>query len=137
MKATIKIKKEVEIKYLQVKAGVRYYEDAEINGFEDKDGTLVPCKIGELWSPLIDIDNGTILNWKPGTIAKIHYKVCDDGEYQLLDNEKNMVKSIEGYVPRIMCPEENGYGDYIIMNIDGNGKIAKWTPIINDFFDEY
>lgn len=25
-----------------------------------------------------------------------------------------------------MCPKENGYGDYIIMNIDENGFIQGW-----------
>jgi len=25
-----------------------------------------------------------------------------------------------------MCPADNGYGDYVIMKIDDNGKIDKW-----------
>lgn len=26
-----------------------------------------------------------------------------------------------------MCPEEPGYGDYIIMKIDEDGKIENWS----------
>lgn len=38
MKITIKVKKEFEVKYLKAKCGVRYWEDATVNGEEDKDG---------------------------------------------------------------------------------------------------
>ena len=37
MKATIKIKKEVDVRYLKVDAGVRYWEDADVNGVPDID----------------------------------------------------------------------------------------------------
>ena len=77
MKATVKIEKEVELKTLVVKAGVRYYEDATVNGVEDTEGDLIPCKQGELWCPIIDIDSGVITNWKQGVKAEVHYKVCD------------------------------------------------------------
>jgi len=136
MKAIIRVEKEVEIKTLIVKAKIRYYEDADVNGIEDVGGTLIPCKIGEVWCPVIDIDSGIIINWEKGKTAKIHYKVCDCGIYSLYDDNNNLVKEIDGYVPSIMCPKENGYGDYIIMDVDENGKIDKWTPLINDFFDE-
>lgn len=29
---------------LKVEAGVRYWEDATVNGIEDVDGALIPCK---------------------------------------------------------------------------------------------
>ncbi|MEN9656319.1 MAG: hypothetical protein RL311_1295, partial [Bacteroidota bacterium] len=51
MKHTIKVDKEVEIKTLVVKAAVRYYEDATVNGIEDVEGNLIPCKEGDLWCP--------------------------------------------------------------------------------------
>jgi len=137
MKVTIKVEKEVEITTLKVKAGVRYYEDATVDGVEDSKGDLIPCKQGELWCPIIDIDNGVIINWKQGVKAKVHYKVCDAGNYYLLDKDNNIVLSLEdGYVPRIMCPEKGGFGDYIIMNIDEHGKIANWNPDIKDFTNE-
>lgn len=137
MKAKIKVTKEVEIKTLAIAAKVRYWEDATINGIEDKDGTLTPCKEGDLWKPIIDIDSGVINNWEQGTMARIHFKVCDSGSYYLNDEEGNTVLSIEEYyVPKIACPAENGYGDYIIMDIDENGKIANWKIDIDDFLEE-
>jgi len=137
MKATVKIEKEVELKTLVVKAGVRYYEDATVNGVEDTEGDLIPCKQGELWCPIIDIDSGVITNWKQGVKAEVHYKVCDAGSYYLQDTEGNTVLSIEqDYVPKMMCPKESGYGDYIIMDIDENGKIANFRQTLDGFVDE-
>ncbi len=137
MKATVKIEKEVELKTLVVKAGVRYYEDATVNGVEDTEGDLIPCKQGELWCPIIDIDSGVITNWKQGVKAEVHYKVCDAGSYYLQDAEGNTVLSIEqDYVPKMMCPKESGYGDYIIMDIDENGKIANFIQTLDGFVDE-
>ena len=125
-----------EVKYLQVEANVRYWEDSSINGVEDTMGDLIPCREGETWKPLIDVDEGRIANWTTGTIAVIHYKVCDDGIYKLLDDSKEVIKEIDGYVPDLMCPQENGFVDYIIMNVDENGIISKWDPTFDDFIEE-
>lgn len=137
MKAIIKIEKEVEIKTIEVAAKARYWEDAKINGQSTEKGDLVPFKKGDLWCPIIDIDTGIIKNWPQGTTAKIHFKVCDCGSYYLKDEQGNTVLSIEDdYVPKIMCPKENGYGDYIIMDINENGKIQNWKPDISSFQPE-
>lgn len=112
MKATIKIEKEVDITTLHVNASVRYWEDATVDGIEDENGELIPCKEGESWMPIIDIDSGKIVNWVAGTTADIHYKVCDAGVYTLFDSDDDEITKIDGYVPSIMCPEGNGYGDY-------------------------
>jgi len=137
MKATITVKQEIELKTLVVKAKVRYWEDTEVNGVSDEDGTLVPCRNEDLWCPIIDIDSGIITNWAQGTTAEVHYKVCDAGDYYLQDADGKTILSIEQYyVPRILCPKENGYGDYIIMDIDENGKIANWRQTLKGFQDE-
>lgn len=135
MKVKLKIEKEFDVKYLQAEVGARYWEDATVNGEEDTEGTLIPCRDGEYWKPLIDIESGIIVNWDKGTTAFVHYKCCDDGLYKLLDADKREIKSIDGYVPSIMCPKENGYGDYVIMDIDRDGKISNWKPILSDFQD--
>lgn len=138
MKATIKIEKEVDLKTLHVEAGVRYWEDTEINGEPDtEDGDHVPCKFGDLWKPIIDLETGQILNWEQGKKANVHYKVCDVGSYYIKDAEGNTAMSIEqDYVPSILSPKENGYGDYIIMDIDENGFIQKWKPDLSSFENE-
>jgi hypothetical protein len=139
MKTTIKItsEKEVELKTLVVKASVRYWEDAKVDGVPDEKGDLIPCRQGELWCPIIDIDSGIITNWKQGVKAEVHYKVCDAGSYYIQDAEGNNIISIEeNYVPDIMCPKESGWGDYIIMDIDENGQIANWKQTLEGFIDE-
>jgi hypothetical protein len=138
MKITIKVTTEVEVKYLQVKAEVRYWEDSEINGETDtENGDNVPCKNGDLWTPEIEIETGKILNWKQGVEAKIYYKICDCCGWELKNEKGDVVLSAEdGYVPSTLCPKESGYGDYIIMDIDKNGVIADWNFEESDFQDE-
>lgn len=121
--------KESKVKTIQVEAFVRYWEDAIINDVEDNDnGDNVPCKNGEFWTPLINVEDGVILNWELGNKAKIHYKICDRCSYKLLDEEGFIIGgSINSYVPKWLAPEDDEpCGDYIIMNIDENGKIDKW-----------
>lgn len=137
MKVKIKVEKEFDLKLLVVKAKPRYWEDARVNGVEDTEGSLIPCRDGDLWSPHIDIDSGVIVNWNKGTTAEIHYKACDLCGYEILDAEGNVVLSAEdGYVPDTLCPERNGWGDYISMNIDSDGKIQGWKFDIEDFLIE-
>lgn len=138
MKATIKVEKTVELVTLHVDAGVRYWEDAEVNGEDETDdGENIPCREGKRWKPVIDLETGKILNWEQGKTATIYYKVCDDGSYFLKDKNGETVLSIEkDYVPKIMCPAENGYGDYIYMEIDENGVIEDWKVDLSGFTDE-
>lgn len=116
----------MEVAYLKAKCGVRYWEDATVNGEIDEDGSRIPCREGDYWSPLIDLRTGAIVNWPEGVTADIHYKVCDDGEYGLCDANGKVVHAVDGYVPSIMSPGDNGYGDYVIMTIGPDGKIADW-----------
>lgn len=127
MKATIKIEKEVEIKYLKVTAHVRYWEDAEVNGAEeDDDNPTIPFNDKETWTPVIDVDSGCIVDWPQGVTASVHYKVCDEGVYTLLDADKNVIKEISSYVPDCLSISDSGYGDYICIDIDENGHINNW-----------
>lgn len=137
MKAKIKIEKEVEIKTLRVAAEVRYWEDSEINGIPDDTGDLTPFRKGELWCPVIDIETGIIKDWPKGTKAEIHFKICDSGSYYLENGKGETVLSIENdYVPSMLSPKENGYGDYIIMDIDENGQIQDWDSDISSFTEQ-
>lgn len=56
----------------------------------------------------------------------------------IADSEGNILLTKDGYVPNILDVERDSYGDYIILNIDENGKIANWNnkPKVNDFEDE-
>lgn len=136
MKVKLKVEKEFEIKYLLAEVGVRYWEYTSVNGEDDEDGSLIPCRDGGYWKPLIDIEKGVIVNWDNGTTASVHYKCCDNGIYRLLDENKNEIAFGEGYVPKIMCPKEEGYGDYVIMDIDKNGRIQNWDIDLSEFLDD-
>lgn len=135
MKKEITVTKEVDVKYIQVSAGVRYWEDAEVNGVEDKEGELIPFRDGDNWTPIINVDSGGILNWPKGVVAKIHYKVCDDGTYGLLDEFQALIIERDGYVPNILAPNGDGYGDYIILNVNVDGFVENWKPNLDDFMD--
>ncbi|WP_313522620.1 hypothetical protein [Shinella sp.] len=133
-KISIKQTVEHDVKFLRADCGVRYWEDGAVNGVDDDDDNpTMPFASKDSWRPLIDIEAGVILDWPNGTTAETHYKVCDAGVYTLLDADRNPVKQIDGYVPSIMCPEGGGYGDYVKMKIDGDGKIANWTVDLSDF----
>jgi hypothetical protein len=136
MKVKLKIEKEFDVKYLLAEVGARYWEDAKVNDIEDSEGTEIPCRDGEYWMPLIELETGIIVNWEKGKTASIHYKCCDDGLYRLLDENRNEIMAIEGYVPSIMCPKKDGYGDYVIMDIDVDGKIDGWVADLSDFTEE-
>lgn len=130
---TLKTEKTVAVRYLLAKCGVRYWEDASVDGVEDTDGSLIPCREGDCWCPMIDLETGKIENWRKGVTAKIHYKVCDDGEYALLDEAKESVRTIDGYVPEMLSPKDNGFGDYVIMDIDAEGVIQGWKADLRAF----
>jgi len=137
MKAIIKVTKEVEVTTLKIRAGVRYWEDGTVNGQEDINGDLIPFRDGDYWCPTIDLYSGTVRDWPIGTTADVHYKICDDGYYYLLDDKGEQVFSIEqDYVPNKLIPGD--YGDYIVMNIDETGKITNWpdNPSLEDFIEE-
>lgn len=140
---------EIDITTIAVDAKVRYWEDSTVNGERDIDfyeskgegEPKMPCaeKIKEKpreniysdhwrWRPVIDIESGRITNWTAGTEARVHYKVCDEFSCTLLDKNGKKVLSYEDYVPAFMYPQEDGWGDYIIMSIDKEGRIESWNP---------
>jgi hypothetical protein len=136
MKFEVTVRKEIEVNALLVEAGVRYWEDAAVDGVDDEDGNLIPCRKGDCWCPIIELETGKILNWTEGITAEIHYKVCDAGAYSLLDHESNVIAKREDcYVPSLLCPSGAGYGDYIVMHVNETGVITGWKPDLS-FFDE-
>lgn len=117
-----------QAKFIEVSAEVRYWEDAAVNGQEDSDGRMIPCRVENFWKPLISLETGQILNWPLGTTADIHYKVCDAGEYWLLDSALQRIGKWSGfYVPnKFLCHGDHGYGDYIILRVGQDGIVQNW-----------
>ena len=155
-----------DIRYLRARMGVRYWVDCEYstdngetwNGdFDDTDEEserimkLTPCVVkknigygeSDYWEIIIDLENGKIVTWPEGFCLKTHYKVCDDGEYVFLDENMNGIINItkeydQYYVPDFLSIEDEGYGDYVYINIDGEGKIEHFDKVrekINYYFN--
>lgn len=124
--------------YIELTAVVRYWEDAEVNGAADVDGSLIPGRKGDSWTAIIRLRDGYVLDWPSGCVADIFYKVCDAGTYWLLDADKNRVAHWASfYVPdEFLCPDACGHGDYIILNIDANGFIQKWRMPSIDWVED-
>lgn len=129
---------EIKSTYIEVSAGVRYWEDASVNGAEDTEGSLIPFRKGDNWEPVIRLADGMVMEWPQGTTADVHFKVCDAGEYWLLDDERKRVAKWSGfYVPNdFLCHGDNGYGDYIIFNVGPDGMIIGWRKPVVDMVCE-
>lgn len=114
--------------HIEVEAEVRYWGDASVNGVEDEDGTLIPGRDGDVWRARINLSAGRIEGWPEGTEASIHYKVCDQGLYWLTNEAGERIAKWRGhYVPgEFLCHGDNGYGDYIIINVGPEGVIEKY-----------
>lgn len=112
--------------HIDVEAGVRYWEDASVNGVdENDDAPTIFGADGDTWRVRINIAEGRIEGWPEDMKASIHYKVCDAGEYWLSNPDGQRVAKWRGYyVPgEYLCHGDEGYGDYIIMNVSGMGFI--------------
>jgi len=127
---------ERDIKILRVQCNVRNFEDAELNGVEDINGAM-PFLSGELWGVDINVETGKICNWPKGNVASLHYKVCDEGWYALVDAHGEIAAEYDGYVPDMMSPGGSGYGDYVIMNIDKDGYIENWHADVEKFLEDH
>jgi hypothetical protein len=115
--------------HIEAEAGVRYWEDASVNGVqEDGDAPTIPMRNGNAWCPRIRITDGVVEDWPAGTTAETHYKVCDQGFYWLTDATGTRLAKWDGhYVPsEFLCHGDSGYGDYIILSIDAEGRIANY-----------
>lgn len=121
------------VHYLRADCEVRYWEDATVDGVDDEDGSRIPLRLGDSWMPTIELATGIVCDWPPGVTATTHYKVCDAGTYALLDADKNVVVEFNSYVPTMMSPGGTGYGDYVIMSIGPDGRIADWKVDLTEF----
>ena len=123
-----------EATHIEVEAEVRYWEDASVNGLIDEDGSRIFGRQGDLWKVRIELTDGIVQDWPAGDTAQIHYKVCDQGLYWLTDERGNRLAKWRGhYVPDdFLCHGSEGFGDYIILNVEIGGGIAGYRmPRIN------
>lgn len=142
MKRKIKVMQEFDLAVADCFIYPRRWKTSKVNGIEDNnDDPKMPCinkdKHGELcWNPIINLDNGQIVNWQKGTTASIHYKSVDGNYVDIIDRNTDTIKEYEGYVPKFLCPKEDGWGDYVIMDIDENGFIQDFNNNLDDIFQD-
>ncbi|MDN8078826.1 hypothetical protein QZN30_05630 [Burkholderia multivorans] len=126
-----------QARYIEVKAGVRYWEDAFLNGVKDTEGTI-PLRVVDDWAPVIELATGRVLDWPEDVEATTCYKVCDAGEFWLLDaDRKRIAKWKRYYVPAAFFDTSiAGYGsivsDYIVLSIGRDGTVANWPHPLLD-----
>ena len=112
--------------HIDVDAHVRYWEDGNVNGIaEDDDAPTMPGAHGQAWKARIELETGKVEGWPAGTEASIHYKVCDEGQYWLSDDQGERIAKWAGYyVPDdFLCHGGDGYGDYIILNVGADSEL--------------
>jgi hypothetical protein len=90
------------------------------------------------WVACVEIETGIIEGWKQGYKNSLFAKVVDQGNYYLMDADKNIVEVLNGYAPNKLIPPTNGFGDYIELEINKNGKITNWyeNPSLKDFEED-
>ena len=115
---------------IRIVAGVRYAEDAEVNGVEeDENSPKMPLlrPSGQFpgewdWHLTVDADTGKIEDWPTGTTAKTWYKVCDCCKISV-DGKKDYYE----YVPKFLSIYSEGYGDYVYIEVGADGVVKDWS----------
>jgi hypothetical protein len=125
IKVNLEVKKEVDIKF--VKISIPICEKDVSHDF--------PLEFDDVWIGVVDIETGVVQYWEEGCEGTLYAKVVDRGSYSLMDANENEICVFEGYVPNQLLPPIKGYGDYIELIIDENGKITNWyeKPSLEDF----
>ncbi len=121
---TVMVPKEIDFGFLKIMVPV---------AMETPDD--FPMRRDNTWQATITLDEGEILRWPSGVTGSISVRVFDEGKYDLLDSEFNLVKSIYNcYVPHGLTPCSNN--EYLELDIDEFGVIKDWpkNPDISDFF---
>lgn len=144
-----------DIKFIGLRAGVRYWEDSDVNGKEDisltevkvdttprmpfafptfEETNIAPFGKYE-WRITIEKESGRILDWPYGTTASVSYKTCDDNTIFLYGEDMNIINKYETYVPSFLSIDGAGYGDYIYLTIDECGFIKNFNFTEDDVDD--
>lgn len=75
---------------------------------------------------VLDLDARTVRDWPEGKMARLHLKVVDEGVYDLLDEDGEVLMSLAGaYVPSCVPGK---YGDYVVMSVGPDGVVEGWRP---------
>lgn len=59
--------------------------------------------------------------------ANVYFKVRDECALKFLGKDSEAIAIYEGYVPDFLSPLEDGFGDYINLDINEHGLIKGWN----------
>jgi hypothetical protein len=144
MKVRVKKVVEFDVASIKIDIPVRYGNEdipedfpfrvkaAELEGF-------LYCGDYDRWIVIVDVaeKGARVRDWPEGQTGDFCMKVCDEGFYCLLDSEGAVVaRREENYVPNRLLPPNDGWGDYVELKIDEDGKIVNWPkrPDFSQFF---
>lgn len=137
-----------DCKRVTIKSEIKFWKDSYVDGTEDTEGTRIPFREGNIWNPTINLEEGKIEDWEIGKTANVNYKTVDGNSYEFKMDNGDSICLYNQYVASFLDPKEQGYGDYITLNIDKNGYIDGFQDVdhartieilLNDFninFDE-
>lgn len=74
------------------------------------------------------VEDGVSKPWESGEVY-IGFKVVDMGNYILMGNGREIFRKDDEYVPEFLQIEENGWGDYIEIVIEKDGKVRGWNDM--------
>ena len=111
------------------------FSDGMMDELETEEEFEIPNydKENKLMNFTIDLQERKVVDWSRGEYIRLWGKICDEGTYTLLDGDRKPLWQITGYVPnKLVPPLENGWGDYIELAIEADGKVEEW-PVELDF----
>lgn len=75
----------------------------------------------------INLSDSKICDWNEVIGYRIWAKVCNSGTYILLDENKEPLLQIAGYVPEgVIPPLDHSWGDYVEFYISDDGTVTNW-----------
>lgn len=138
MEITILKEEKINLKYIKCHFYIRDW-----SGFVCS-ARKIPFSSENYWNPVIDVDEGKIIDWEKGVTLNVNAKTCDDNELYLYDENNNLiiwfdnyqketVHFYRGYVPEFLDVIGDGCGDYLQLIIDRDGYIKNFNKeeIIN------
>lgn len=95
-----------------------------------------PGREGDVLTLTLLIDSCKVKDWpKEYGPANCYLKVCDQGTYELLDDQYEIVGEIvNDYVPSCV---PNDYSDYINLDIEEDGRVINWYPTQEQIEDNF
>jgi hypothetical protein len=140
MTHAISVRKNVPVRYLRMTLPLRYDDGMTrarpdgAPGYYDMIPDDFPGRNGKSWEAHVDIEQRKLLDaaWRPwtGGAFYLHMKVCDEGVYELLNDDwESVAVSAGNYVPHGVVPGE--FGDYVHLDVAADGTIKNLPKRIN------